>query len=188
MFNKKELEEIKKQINSLGSKAEENNIELKEKQSKNEELLNLMLTKILKLEENQNYFSNKLKEETQKIQELNENFEKSLGSFKVLQNTASKKLLEETNTEIKTQLNSLMKTANNYRQIETNLLDTKGILESLNVEINKFNMISKDIKKTDFQLANYVDKVTEIDKEKLRLMQENDRLKKLISKERRIRR
>jgi len=58
-------------------------------------------------------------------------------------------------------------------------------LEGLRAEIDKFNKISKHISEKDFELKTYIRHMDKQDKHKLELMQEVDRLQRLVGKMRR---
>ena len=126
-------------------------------------------------------------DELARFSDNNTQLRKRIDSFKVLEDKAAKKLLEETQAEINSQIQGLFATTREYRKLEEGLRLANSNINNLQNEISKLLQISSNIRASDFIMANYARKVTEEDREKLRLMRENDNLKRIISKERRIR-
>ena len=82
-------------------------------------------------------------------------------------------------------MNFLYETEKEYREFYESMSETKKEISSIMQEIRKFSEIAKTISKADFDLTKYANILKKEDSEKLHLMRENDKLKQLISKERR---
>jgi len=129
----------------------------------------------------------KYKAQIEDTKELNNTLRKRIDSFRILEDTAQKRLFSETKSEIREKLDSLMHTTKEYRKLENGLKNIGENIIILSSEIEKFKNISSQIKKEDFNLAKFAREVVKEDAEKLRLIRENEKLKMLISKERRNR-
>ncbi|MBU0470009.1 MAG: hypothetical protein KKA62_02330 [Nanoarchaeota archaeon] len=184
LFSKKELEELKEPLKEI-SFLKEQSLKILQRLEENQEKLSLIADQIKSLEENQNSLTARFEEEMERLTELNQQFEKRINSFRALESSASKRLFEETNLEIKSQLRSLFMTTQNYQKLEVGLLQLLVKIETISEDVTKFSTISKEIKSADFQLSHFARQLTQQDQEKLSLMRENEKLKLLISKERR---
>jgi chromosome segregation ATPase len=134
-------------------------------------------------------FSKNFDENIDVIKSLRHDFEKELFDFKLLRSQLQKKIIEkfeeELGKELKIQIDTLKNDAESYNELKENI---NKITEKVNIfeeEINKFVAISKNIKKEDFELTRFTNKVQEADREKLELMNKIDALESLVSKMRR---
>jgi len=182
MFSKKEVEKLNDSIKEINLKLSETDKNLKNLD--NQELLNLIIEKIGKLEEKQAVFGGRFEEETRKLSELNEVLRKRIDSFKILEDKASKRLFEEVNIEFKSKLEGLFHTSKCYQELEDKMIRIKNRLGVMEEEINKFSMIAKEVRVADFELAKFAKQVTQENGEKLKLIRENEKLKMLIARER----
>ena len=120
---------------------------------------------------------------------LRHDFEKELFDFKLLRSQLQKKIIEkfeeELNKELKLQTDKLRNDADSYNELKEQISEITNRVNDLGEEINKFIMISKSIKKEDFELTKFANQLTQMDKEKLELMHKIDTLERLVSKMRR---
>ena len=120
---------------------------------------------------------------------LRHDFEKELFDFKLLRSQLQKKIIEkfeeELNKELKLQTDKLRNDADSYNELKEQISEITNRVNDLGGEINKFIMISKSIKKEDFELTKFANQLTQMDKEKLELMHKIDTLERLVSKMRR---
>jgi len=186
LIKKEHLEElrdsVKTNILELNNQLLEHKQEL---QKNNQESFNMLLEKIQQLENKQNTFGDSFDDELYKINELSQQFESRINGFKLLEHRANKHLFEEVSLQIKSQIETLFNTTKKYQELESKMVKVQESISTLNEEISKFSNIAKEIKTADFQLSKFAKQVTSENQEKLSLMRENERLKLLISKERR---
>jgi len=137
---------------------------------------------------NNEFFKN-FNENVNVIKELRHDFEKELFDFKLLRSQLQKKIIEkfeeEVGKELKIQIDTLKNDSETYNGLKENINKITEKVSILIQEINKFITISSSIKKEDFELTRFTNKVLEMDKEKLELMNKIDTLERLVSKMRR---
>jgi chromosome segregation ATPase len=187
MFNKKETEAINSNIKELKetiTKLTEQVETLTTEHSQVKDKVHSFDTKIGDIKEQGAIMSEKLEQEIELISKLNCDFNSRLNSLKILEKKAAKHLIEETTNEMKLNIEKLFNLTNCYKQLEGQLLATQGRIDTMTSEILKFQDVSKRIKTTDFELANFVKQTTKHETHKAKLTEENERLKTLIAKER----
>jgi len=137
---------------------------------------------------NNEFFKN-FSENVDVIKELRHDFEKELFDFKLLRSSLQKKILEkfeeEVGKELKIQIDTLKNDFETFNELKENIALISEKVNTLSPEINKFIAISSNIKKEDFELTRFTNKIFEMDKEKLELMNKIDTLERLVSKIRR---
>ena len=137
---------------------------------------------------NNEFFKN-FNENVNVIKELRHDFEKELFDFKLLRSQLQKKIIEkfeeEVSKELKIQIDTLKNDSEIYNDLKVNINKITEKVTILSQEINKFIAISSSIKKEDFELTRFTNKVLEMDREKLELMNKIDTLERLVSKIRR---
>lgn len=128
-------------------------------------------------------------EDVNVIKEIRHEFEKELFQFQLLKTQLQKKLIEkfeeELGNELKIQMETLKTDSESYNTLKGDLAKVSEKVNILSGEINKFITISSNIKKEDFELTRFANKLHEADREKLALMQKIDALERLVSKIRR---
>jgi hypothetical protein len=137
---------------------------------------------------NNEFFKN-FDENINLMKNIRHDFEKELFQFKLLKTQMQKKLVEkfeeELDKELKMQTENLRTDADSYNELKENLVQITDKVNGLGEEINKFLVISKGLKKEDFELTKFANQLVQMDKEKLELMQKIDTLERLVSKIRR---
>lgn len=137
---------------------------------------------------NNEFFKN-FNENANVIKELRHDFEKELFDFKLLRSQLQKRIIEkfeeEVDKELKIQIDTLKNDSETYNELKEKINKITEKVNILGEEINKFITISSNIKKEDFELTRFTNKVLEMDKEKLQLMNKIDALERLVSKMRR---
>lgn len=182
METREEINIIKNNINyttSAVSELKEEIASLKESLNNNLDEINHKSTEVLKnFEENMNV-----------IKEISHNFEKEFFQFKLLKSQMQKKLMEkfeeELDKELKIQSEKLEGDGKIYQELKENISEIIKKVNRLGDEINKFIEISQTIKKEDFEMTRFANKLREMDKEKLDLMRKLDTMERLVSKMRR---
>ena len=136
-----------------------------------------------------NEFFRNFNENIESMKAVRHDFEKELFQFKLLKAQLQKKIIEkfeeELDNELKVQTGKLNADAEAYNGLKENISRITNKVASLSEEMNKFISISSSIKKEDFELTRFANKLMEMDKEKLELMQKIDTLERLVSKIRR---
>ena len=127
----------------------------------------------------------RLKTETENIGQLREELQHEVEDFKLQKTRMQQKLLENTDHEVRDGLDRLKTDVNRYNDLKRELDLVNANIAKAVQEINKFNLISQKIKAEDFELTKFAKQIFQADQEKLRLMNEIDSLKHLISRERR---
>ena len=183
LTNKKELIEIKEKLTEVNSKINQSNEEFKSENSRifneNKELLNSILLSVDELNNGQNNLSSDYQQEINKTSELNEQLKKRIDSFKLLQESVQKRMMEDIKFEIKKHIDTILSTTERYKELEGSLVLINKKVENLTGEIGKFQKIAQEVKSADFELTKFAKQVTQEDQEKLRLMRENEKLKML---------
>jgi chromosome segregation ATPase len=139
-------------------------------------------------DKNNEFFKN-FGEDINIIKSLRHDFEKELFDFKLLRSQMQKKIIEkfeeELGKELKIQMDTLKNDSESYNELKENINKVTEKVNILSEEMNKFITISSNIKKEDFELTRFANKVQEADREKLELMSKIDALERLVSKIRR---
>lgn len=137
---------------------------------------------------NNEFFKN-FNENIDLMKTIRHDFEKELFQFQLLKTQVQKKLIEkfeeELDKELKIQIEKLNNDSEIYNGLKDNIVKITDKINNLGEEINKFVMISSNIKKEDFELTRFSKQLIEMDKEKLELMNKIDTLERLVSKIRR---
>jgi phage shock protein A len=181
----KEIIELKEAISDISSIIDKHNSNINLKLDKQEERIAIIQESLSKMQEKTSLFGEKLEDEAKKFAELNDSFRKRIESLKILEDKVGKKLLDDAASEIRSQVQSLFTTTKEYQKLESELKQLGVSVSSLRPELDKLRQIAGNLRPADFIMSEYAKKVTQADHEKLSLMRENERLKMIISKERR---
>jgi len=186
-LSKNDLVSIEEQLNKLTRKVDElsKKPDYHGKLDKIDEKIILLTNKLLDMEKSKSLLSSSIAKDAELLKDLSDQLRRRVVSFKLLEDKASKKLFEDANAQINEKLQSLFYTTREYKKLEESLGQINNKIMQMSKEIDKFNDIANKIKASDFELANYAREVTKMDHEKLRLIRENENLKRIISKERR---
>jgi len=139
-------------------------------------------------DKNNEFFKN-FNENIDSIKTIRSDFEKELFQFKLLKSQMQKKIMEkfeeELDKELKIHIDTLKNDSSIYNDLKVNISNITEKVNNLSQEINKFITISSNIKKEDFELTRFANKLGDMDHEKLELMRKIDTLERLVSKMRR---
>ncbi len=182
LTNKKELREIRDSIKELENKLEEqsknNNKEISENIIK-------LSDKIIDLESNNSLLTKKFELELNNFITLNELLKRKIGTLEVVEKKIIGVTTDIAKNEINNQLSSLKILGNKYHELENTLLKTNNTIGSLREDVLEFKKASMQIKNMDFSLVTYTKEINKFNTEKSRLLDENEKLKKLVAKDRR---
>ena len=144
---------------------------------------------IASINEKNNELLKNFNENMDSIKNIKNDFEKELFQFKLLKTQMQKQILEKFEEELGKELNiqseKLKSDAESYNELKENISSISQKTNSLSEEMNKFIDISRNIKKEDFELTRFANKLMDMDKEKLVLMEKINTLERLVSKMRR---
>ena len=186
MINKiKDLMRIKELIDEINSnvKAHSDNVSSMKKEI--DELKN----QLTELKTNHDKFFKNFEENSSEIKEMKEDLRKEIHEFSLLKAQMHRKIIDKFEEELKSELKvcseSLKSEIGTYNEIKERMNSMLVKINALGGEINKFNEISRSIKKEDFELTKFAKQLLEMDREKLELMRKIDTLERLIAKMRR---
>jgi methyl-accepting chemotaxis protein len=192
MFSNNKNDEILEQLKKLNGKIERisnDNTEQNNKIIDNclelKTILNNLSENYQKLNDENSLVTTKLNSEIETISQLSESLQKRINSFKLIEDNIKKKFCEDTKIVISEKLDFLNSIGTHYKALMENTNSIKKEIQEIIPQIKDFKEISRNIQKSDFELSKYANYIAKEDKEKLRLMQENERLKQIIAKERR---
>lgn len=126
------------------------------------------------------------------VQESRKDFEKEIIDFKTMKGRVLKDLTTDMMISFKKELQEytekIKKEVNDYETITKKMIATCSLTDNVNSNLNKLAEIVKSLKKEDFELTKFANKILSEDKNKLELMKKIDNLEHLISKMRRTQR
>lgn len=186
----KELMEAKEAVDKLSSGVENNIMVVNELTKEISELKESFSNVKRQINKDSIELADSLKDKIETINSLKESLQNEVSNFKVFLNNQKKGMLEDLTKEFREEIlnhtDSLKGDISSYNELKQQVSNVLSQTTTLTEEIQKLKEISKNIRKEDFELTNFVNKVTEMDKEKLRLMKEIDTLQRLIAKSRRV--
>jgi len=181
----RELMQVKEDIDQVKTSLNEHQKSVNSMQT---DLNNLKQT-FLDTQEVQSSFLKSFQDNISIIQDSKEALQKEIYDFKLLktrtQDLIMKKLEEEISKEMTTHFERLKTDATQYNELKKDVISISSTTKRLTDEIDKFINISSEIKKGDFELTQFANKLLVMDREKLELMRKIDTLERLISKIRR---
>ncbi|MBW2998825.1 hypothetical protein KY321_04770 [Candidatus Woesearchaeota archaeon] len=188
MFNKKELQEIKDLIENNHKQTNQKIDLISETLSHNIKDVSELRSMISRSNHEFVEKTNQLEIELEKIITLSDNFSRCVNSFDSMKHKISdliqSKISEMLDKET-ANINSKLESLNNIEEEFTSFMDE---VNSIKEQLSKFNKISKEIKEVDFTLDKHTSLIQKIEKRKIHLEDENDKLKSLLAKMKRNRR
>ncbi len=179
MFNKKELQEIEEKLNKISDKVENQEKLVKEFNDNNNSNVKEIKSAVDSITQKQVTYFDEFDKNLSNFTELNLMYRKEFDNLASIKHQATDRLLEKIEKELKQEIHKHLSNLDLEKQ---KFSDLNKDLDSLKQEIHKLKSISETIKTIDFELNNYIKKITEQDQEKLRLMRQVDELQKLIAK------
>jgi len=185
----KDLMAIKEQIDVIKNNMNYTTNSMTDLKTEVESLKQHITENISSINDKNSEFFRNFDENLNLMKNLKQDFEKELFDFKLLRSQLQKKIIEkfeeELDKELKIQMDTLRNDSQQYNELKENLAQITHKVNGLGEEINKFVMVSRNIKKEDFELTKFANQLVQTDKEKLELMHKIDTLERLISKMRR---
>jgi chromosome segregation ATPase len=183
--NIKDLLKVKDMIVQIKEQTEEYNKTISSLKTE----LNSLKNEIRDTKSNQAELLNYLKDSMGSIDDIKEELKKEVYEFNLLKSQMQGKILEKFEKELQNELNinleKLKADNKNYEDARKELALVVNKTIVLGDELNKFAEIGKNLKKEDFMLTKFCNKIWDVDKEKLELMKKIDTLERLVSKIRR---
>lgn len=152
--------------------------------SKQHKAMSILYKKLGSMEINNNFLSSEVGKETERMTFLNNNFHKTIESFKLLEKKATKQLIDGTKTDISEMISKLSKTTDKYQKLESNLISLDKKVTNAKSQITKFEKLANQISEKDFDMTKTIRLITAEQKKNAKLLEENEKLKKIVSKER----
>lgn len=180
MFNKKELEEIQTGLKEI----KENHSTVKEELSKEvkehvDKALEEMKKEITEIKEKQSLYFEEFDKSLESFKNLNNSYKKEFDNLNLLKNQLTEKVLDKLEKDLKTEMGKHLE---DLSVEKTKFKEIQKELDALRAEVEKHKGISQQIKGIDFELTSYMKKLREEDQEKLKLMKRVDDLQTIIAK------
>lgn len=164
---------------------------LEEKQSKASEAIINSISKIndsvTELKGMKEGYVNKFTDDLGKISNLQREFEKALRTFQQDHIRLYETVSNKANSEINDKLLPLKNVVNDLEKIKPQAKEIIAGIAKVNESMNKLNSVASSIRKEDFELKHFAQELLKMDTEKIRLVQQIETMKKIISRERRNR-
>ena len=174
----KQIAEQKKEMGELRKEVEEMRKEINESLKTIKEFVKLQK----EIKENNEECNNQLEKSSKELQH-------TVDDFKVMKSRLQNKVFEEVGKEFKIRINEeiekIRKDMNDFALAKENVQRVLGEVTKLNVKIEEFNSVAQKIKREDFELTKFANRIFAEDKNKLELMKRIDTLEKVIAKQRR---
>lgn len=119
-------------------------------------------------------------EKYEKVQKVGDEFEKRLRSFDLLLGKIENKVFSKLNENISNQLDMFRREIKDFSNTKERVQEMTQIMGELKKEAAKVSDVTTKIKQNDYELNKYAKALEKTDREKLRLMKENEKLQKLI--------
>jgi hypothetical protein len=116
---------------------------------------------------------------------LTEEFRKRLDSFQIMEKKAIDILTGIAKEKLERNIEIMKNASLGYQELQDELVKVNTSIRPLSTEIKKFSQLAGQVKEVDFTLEEYAKELRKNDTEKLKLMGENEKLRKLLAKERR---
>lgn len=177
----KKIEELKNEVSEL----KESLKIFSESFQKNNELFQKMAEEFKNFKNSEIIYIKSLNEKITEIDSLRNNFENSLQNFNSIRNRLEELFVSRIVNLVDAETAKVKEKINSFESLENEFKNLTGGIKDIKEEIDKFKIISSQVKTSDFSLQKYAKELQEMDSEKLRLMRENDNLKTIIAKLRR---
>lgn len=173
---------IKEELNTLNEELNQNKELIKELA----ELFKKEISELKEIKEYQTDYLNKFKLELQEVRQMKQKFQEEIDQFTAMNKGLQKQMLDkfekETVDYFKGYNEQLKLNKDNYEKIKQELEAASRNLYLINAEIAKFLEISKNLKKEDFELTQFSQKIFSEDKNKLELMKRIDELERIMAR------
>ena len=184
MFNKKEISELKEEITSQLSTLNSN---INQRLQNNENTLSNVKNALIELKENNQAVTSEIKKDLAEINSVKSAFESALNRI----NSVSRNIEETASLSVKEvaekEIESIRISSKQFRNLQEELNELVSSVNEIQLELSKFISISQQIKLVDFTLQKHEQEMSKSEKERIDLINENERLKSIMAKMKRSR-
>lgn len=188
MFNKKIEQDMQQFKEDVKSKISSMSSSLHQRIKEQEMSFSEIRSRIGSIQEKNLENAEKLKQEMQEICSIKSEFETSLNRINSISRSIEKTAASEVRKVADEEIERMRAGSAKLRDAEDDLNDMLEGINSINMEISKFLDISKQIRLVDFTLKSHQQDIQNYEKEKIRLLDENEKLKSIMAKMKRNRR
>ncbi|MBW3013263.1 hypothetical protein KY325_04960 [Candidatus Woesearchaeota archaeon] len=186
MFKTKEtFSELKEQILKLESSISSLNKRIDELEENHKTGFNTIIDQIQNLESNKESAMSEFKETLSEISKIKNKLETNTNALILVKDNIKNNLLNDMKTEIEKEVKAINEETVKYFELKKDINESANLLLNFKNHIVKLNQLVEKINPADFELDKHFKNIEDQNKEKLRLMQEIDRLQGLIARERR---
>ena len=186
MFKTKEtFAELKEQITKLDSSISALNNRLDTIEENHKAGFNTVVDQIQQLETNKESALSEFRDSLGDINNLKNKLETNTNALILIKDNIKNNLINDMKKEIEKEVKVINDETVKYFELKKDINDASKILIDFKGHVIKLNQISEYIKSADFELGKYYKNIEESNSEKLRLMQEVDKMRGLVSRERR---
>jgi len=186
MFKTKEnIEELRQRIEKLGSGISALNNRLDSIEENHKAGFNTVVDQIQQLETNKDSALSEFKDALGDINKLKNKLETNTNALILIKDNIKNNLINDMKKEIEKEVKAINDETVKYFELKKDINDASKILIDFKGHVIKLNHISEHITSADFELGKYYKNIEESNSEKLRLMQEVDKMRSLVSRERR---
>lgn len=184
---KKQIEELRTQLAELQETVNTHSKALDESQERTKTLQATIAeaTEKLTTQISQNTeYENSIAQHADRATALHDEFSRALDQIKRQHTNFEQRVIQQLHSSIKEATSTLRADADKYRALKEEIAQTRDLLGGVQDDLRKFQTVGKKIKASDFEATQFAKKVFGADQEKLRLMKELDKLKSIVSRQR----
>jgi predicted nucleic acid-binding Zn-ribbon protein len=186
MFKTKEnFAELKEDIAKLASSIQALNQRMDGIEENHRTGFNTVVDQIQQLESNKESALSEFKDALSDINKLKNKLETNINALILIKDNIKNNLIDDMKKEIEKEVKAINDETVKYFELKKDINEASNILLDFKGHVVKLNQISEQIKSADFQLGKYYKNIEDSNAEKLKLMQEVDKMRGLVSRERR---
>ncbi|MBD3259805.1 hypothetical protein GF371_04220 [Candidatus Woesearchaeota archaeon] len=189
MFKTKEnFAELKELVLKLESSISAFNQRLDRLEENHKTGFNTVIDQIQVLETSKDSALSDFKQSLSEINKLKNKLETSTNALILIKDNIKNNLINDMKKEIEKEVKAINDETVKYFELKKDINESANLLLNFKNHVVKLNLLAEKINPADFELEKYFKNMENQNKEKLRLMQEIDRLQSLVARERRKRR
>ena len=184
MFNTKQINELKEELNkSIEDLKNNTNAKLDE----NSNTIKEIYSSISELKEDNAESAEKIRSELEEINTLKAEFETALRRLGSTSRNIEDNIAAEVKEIAEKEIEAIKTSSKRFKNVEEELANLLARINNLQLELSKFVSISQQIKLVDFTLEKHYEDMNKSEKERIQLINENERLKSLMARMKRSR-
>ena len=186
MFKTKEnFAELKEEIVKLASSIQALNQRIDSIEENHKSGFNTVVDQIQQLETNKESALSDFKDALSDINKLKNKLETNTNALILIKDNVKNNLIDDMKKEIEKEVKAINDETVKYFELKKDINEASTILIDFKSHVARLNQISEHIKSADFELGKYYKNIEDSNADKLRLMQEVDKMRGLVSRERR---